>query len=427
MKAPDSILFGTGEYTTGLTASGQAKSDKSLGVVALTFFDLRTKGKVGDRIALVGTNAEKEPKIQEHFRENLTFTNIGSKEFEFFPKSGRDPKAYLSAIKAFKPGDLCTVFTPDDTHFEICKAALEGGLHVLVTKPMVKTLAQHKELVSIAKAKGVLLQIEVHKRFDPIYNDARQRIQSLGTFGYFTSFMSQPKMQLETFREWAGISSDISYYLNSHHVDFHVWAMQGIAKPVSVYATASTGVAEKILGRSCEDTITLTVTWKNSTGSSGHATYTSSWTASKSDVHSQQRFFCQMERAEVTVDQAHRGYYVAEDDVGFNSCNPLFIRNKPEEEEEEEAEAERRHRNEDSLGRYVGQGCYGYISFERFVEAATAITKGEAKPEDFNSELPTGYSTVQVTAILEAGRKSLDEKRVVSILYDDQGEVDKLD
>eukprot|EP00913_Durusdinium_trenchii_P035186 g32917.t1 len=128
----------------------------------------------------------------------------------------------------------------------------------------------------------------------------------------------------------AGISSDISYYLNSHHVDFHVWAMQGIAKPVSVYATASTGVAEKILGRSCEDTITLTVTWKNSTGSSGHATYTSSWTASKSDVHSQQRFFCQMERAEVTVDQAHRGYYVAEDDVGFNSCNPLFIRNKPD-------------------------------------------------------------------------------------------------
>lgn len=25
---------------------------------------------------------------------------------------------------------------------------------------------------------------QVHKRFDPIYNDARQRIQNLGTFGY---------------------------------------------------------------------------------------------------------------------------------------------------------------------------------------------------------------------------------------------------
>ncbi|CAJ1449353.1 unnamed protein product, partial [Effrenium voratum] len=180
---PNAILFGTGEYTTGLTPSGQAKSDKSLGVVALTFFDLRERGKIGERIGMVGTNAEKEPKINEHFRQNLTFTNIGSKEFEFFPKAGKNPKAYQDAIKAFQPGDLCTVFTPDDTHFEICKAALEGGLHVLVTKPMVKTLAQHKELVSIARAKGVLLQIEVHKRFDPIYNDARQRIQTLGNFG----------------------------------------------------------------------------------------------------------------------------------------------------------------------------------------------------------------------------------------------------
>jgi hypothetical protein len=27
---------------------------------------------------------------------------------------------------------------------------------------------------------------------------------------------AQPKLQLETFRAWAGISSDISFYLNSH-------------------------------------------------------------------------------------------------------------------------------------------------------------------------------------------------------------------
>ena len=27
---------------------------------------------------------------------------------------------------------------------------------------------------------------------------------------------------LDTFKAWAGKSSDISYYLNSHHIDFHV-------------------------------------------------------------------------------------------------------------------------------------------------------------------------------------------------------------
>ena len=64
------------------------------------------------------------------------------------------------------------------------------------------------------------VQIEVHKRWDPMYSDARDRIQSLGPFSYMNAFMSQPKFQLETFKAWAGKSSDISYYLNSHHVDY---------------------------------------------------------------------------------------------------------------------------------------------------------------------------------------------------------------
>ena len=69
---------------------------------------------------------------------------------------------------------------------------------------MVKTLREHQLLVEKAKEKNVLLQIEVHKRFDPIYNDARMRIQKLGKFNYFTSYMSQPKFQLETFSAWVG-------------------------------------------------------------------------------------------------------------------------------------------------------------------------------------------------------------------------------
>ena len=45
-------------------------------------------------------------------------------------------------------------------------------------------------------------------------------------FSFFDSYMSQPKHQLDTFRHWAGKSSDISYYLNSHHVDFLDWSLQ---------------------------------------------------------------------------------------------------------------------------------------------------------------------------------------------------------
>jgi len=116
---------------------------------------------------------------------------------------------YLKALDSFSKGDACIIFTPDDTHFAIALAAIERGLHVLIAKPMVKTLDQHRKLLTAARAKGVLVMCEVHKRFDPIYTDARDRIQNLGNFSYINAYMSQPKKQLETFRAWAGKSSDI--------------------------------------------------------------------------------------------------------------------------------------------------------------------------------------------------------------------------
>ena len=220
------------------------------------FLFLRERGLIGDRIALCGTNGKKFGDIRKHFAEKMVFSNLPNLEFEQFPQTEEvNPKAYLEALEKFaKPGDVCSVFTPDDSHFEIILAALERGLHVMATKPMVKTLKEHQLLVQKAKEKGVLLQIEVHKRFDPIYSDARMRIQKLGDFNFFTSYMSQPKFQLETFKvtesfqlltnvlqAWAGLGSDISYYLNSHHIDLHVWAMQ-----VQAHSNL-TGISEKVI------------------------------------------------------------------------------------------------------------------------------------------------------------------------------------
>jgi len=63
-----------------------------------------------------------------------------------------------------------------------------------------------------------LLSARSHKRFDPVYSDAKMRSKDIGDFSFFNSYMSQPKSQLQTFSAWAGVDSDISYYLNSHHV-----------------------------------------------------------------------------------------------------------------------------------------------------------------------------------------------------------------
>lgn len=51
-------MVGTGEYTTGFVGGGMSGSDKKVGVVGLTLFDLRKRGKVG-KLSMVGTSGTK--------------------------------------------------------------------------------------------------------------------------------------------------------------------------------------------------------------------------------------------------------------------------------------------------------------------------------------------------------------------------------
>lgn len=326
---------------------------------------------------------------------------------ETFPTDTEvNPTAYEVASKSFKAGDVAVIFTPDDTHYNIALECIKNGMHVMVTKPIVQSLEDHHALAKLAAEKGVLVAVEVHKRLDPFYADARDRARSgLGNFQYMYAYMSQPKHQLETFKAWAGKSSDISYYLNSHHIDWSEWTLAGIARPIRVTATGSTGIAQA-KGMNTEDSITLTVQWQNMNDKSlGCAVYTSSWVAPKSDVHSQQRFFYMGSSGEINVDQAHRGCTVATDSGGFGSVNPLFMKYTP------------------TNGYFSGQGSYGVRSFENFIDACRDINAGSKKASDYDDgSLATVHTTMQGTAILEAGRRSLDtDGRPMDILYDGEG------
>jgi len=58
------LMVGTGEYTTGFVGGGASGSDKKVGVVGLTLFDLRRRGKVG-KLSMVGTSGNKFPAIRK--------------------------------------------------------------------------------------------------------------------------------------------------------------------------------------------------------------------------------------------------------------------------------------------------------------------------------------------------------------------------
>lgn len=52
------------------------------------------------------------------------------------------------------PIDLVTVATPNATHFEITRAFLQSGFHVLCEKPMTMTVAEAEEIVALARETG---------------------------------------------------------------------------------------------------------------------------------------------------------------------------------------------------------------------------------------------------------------------------------
>jgi predicted dehydrogenase len=63
--------------------------------------------------------------------------------------------------------DAVSVVTPTPTHFDIARAFVENGAHVLVEKPMTETTAQAERLIAAARQYGRLLQVGHLERFNP--------------------------------------------------------------------------------------------------------------------------------------------------------------------------------------------------------------------------------------------------------------------
>ncbi|MGN7610897.1 Gfo/Idh/MocA family protein [Magnetococcales bacterium HHB-1] len=63
--------------------------------------------------------------------------------------------------------DLVSIGVPTVAHFEVAKACLEAGVHVLVEKPITATLNEADDLIALAQKQDLILQVGHLKRFHP--------------------------------------------------------------------------------------------------------------------------------------------------------------------------------------------------------------------------------------------------------------------
>ena len=74
--------------------------------------------------------------------------------------------------------DFVSVATPNHTHFEIAKTAVEAGFNVVCDKPLTFDLAQAEELAKIVAEKKVVFAVTHNYTGYPLVRQAREMVQS---------------------------------------------------------------------------------------------------------------------------------------------------------------------------------------------------------------------------------------------------------
>jgi predicted dehydrogenase len=76
------------------------------------------------------------------------------------------------------PGiDLVSVASTTETHHAVARDCLAAGVHVLAEKPITVTVAQADELIALADAKHLVLQVGHLERFNPAWLAVKDKIK----------------------------------------------------------------------------------------------------------------------------------------------------------------------------------------------------------------------------------------------------------
>ncbi|WP_417558672.1 Gfo/Idh/MocA family oxidoreductase [Mesoflavibacter zeaxanthinifaciens] len=136
--------------------------------------------------------------------------------------------------------DLVVVNTPNVTHFEFTKMAVESGKHVIVEKPFTVTSKEAEVLIELADKHQVKLSVYHNRRWDSDFKTVKKIIESnvLGDIveAEFHYDRFDPELSYKTHKETPTEGVGSLYDLGSHIID---QALVLFGMPDSVFATTN--------------------------------------------------------------------------------------------------------------------------------------------------------------------------------------------
>jgi len=155
--------------------------------------------------------------------------------------------------------ELIVVNTPNTTHFDFTKRALEAGKNVVVEKPFTVDSTSAKELIELADKKNLLLSVYHNRRWDGDFKTVKKVIDE-GLLGklvdYEAHFDRFKNIIKQGWKEEKTPGSGMLFDLGSHLID---QALFLFGLPKSIYADIKT----QREGAEVEDNYILILNYKN--------------------------------------------------------------------------------------------------------------------------------------------------------------------
>ena len=117
--------------------------------------------------------------------------------------------------------DAVAICLPNALHAEACVAAFARGLHVYLEKPLAASLYEGRAILDAWRKAGSVGMIGFNYRFNPLYESARESLQSggLGEIVAVRSVFSLPVHEIPAWKNGAAAGGGVLFDLASHHVD----------------------------------------------------------------------------------------------------------------------------------------------------------------------------------------------------------------
>ncbi len=143
----------------------------------------------------------------------------------------------VDALLARDDVQLVVVATPNATHYDLARRALEADKNVLVDKPFTPAIEQAISLVRLAKQRGRLLTVYQNRRYDGDFQAIRELVGT-GTLGRIVRFETsydryRPTLNPDgVWRERVGPGSGVFFDLAPHLID-HALLLFGLPEAVT--------------------------------------------------------------------------------------------------------------------------------------------------------------------------------------------------